>query len=243
MDYGHWQYTQEFDPAAYFGFVYCIVRSDTGRKYIGKKQFNFKNRKKVKGRKNRKVVISNSGWQIYTGSCDELNNDIEKLGKDKFQFFILKLCKTKRDLGYEETAEQFKRNVLYEKLDNGERAYYNAHILSRYFINEGHTEETRQKMSENHWLKRLEAIHPMQNKHHTEEAKQKISQKLMGHISASKGKKVPKLSFVMMGNFNGHGNKGKTHDIEYWWTNGNVDKRQYQSPGPEWKRGRLNGHP
>ena len=81
-DFGHWNstlLTEDFDPTAFFGFVYRIVRKDTGRSYIGKKQLIFTRRMKVKGRKNRKHVKKESDWKDYTGSCDELNTEIKIL--------------------------------------------------------------------------------------------------------------------------------------------------------------------
>ena len=91
-DFGHWNstlLTEDFDPTAFFGFVYRIVRKDTGRSYIGKKQLIFTRRMKVKGRKNRKHVKKESDWKDYTGSCDELNTEIKILGKEEFEFEIL----------------------------------------------------------------------------------------------------------------------------------------------------------
>ena len=78
-DFGHWSselLTENFDPLNFFGFVYRITRVDTGRSYIGKKQLVFTRRKKVKGRVNRKHVKKESDWKDYTGSCDELNEEI-----------------------------------------------------------------------------------------------------------------------------------------------------------------------
>lgn len=135
MNYGHWISEVDFDFSEWFGFVYLITNLTNNRKYIGKKQFSSRNRIKVKGRKNRKVVITESTWKDYTSSSEELNQDIIIQGKDKFRFEILKLCKTKRDLGYTEVKEQFDRNVLEAKLESGEREYYNRNIMSRWFAN------------------------------------------------------------------------------------------------------------
>jgi hypothetical protein len=131
---GHWtNLPDDFDPDEWFGFVYLITHNESERKYIGKKQIHSYTRKKVKGRKNRKRVVKESKWREYTGSCKELNEDIEKLGKDQFSFEVLKLCKTKGELTFSEVEYQFKRDVLSESLDTGERAYYNANIMNRWF--------------------------------------------------------------------------------------------------------------
>ena len=74
-----------------------------------------------------------SNWREYTGSCKPLNEEIEKLGKEAFTFQILRLCETKRELGYYETWYQFNENVLYEKFPDGSRKYYNNNIMSRWF--------------------------------------------------------------------------------------------------------------
>ena len=138
-DFGHWNsnlLTEDFNPMNFFGFVYRITRKDTGRSYIGKKQIVFTRRIKVKGRKNRKHVKKESDWKSYTGSCDELNNEIEKIGKGEFEFEILKFCLTKGDLGYTETMYQFKEEVLDMKFPNGTRKYYNSNIKNRWFSKE-----------------------------------------------------------------------------------------------------------
>ena len=138
-DFGHWDsnlLTEDFDPMNFFGFVYRITRRDTGRSYIGKKQIVFTRRIKVKGRKNRKHVKKESDWKSYTGSCDELNSEIKNIGKEGFEFEILKFCETKGDLGYTETMYQFKEEVLDMKFPNGTRKYYNSNIMNRWFSKE-----------------------------------------------------------------------------------------------------------
>ena len=137
LDLGHWNPMNEsFEPTEYFGFVYRITHRNTGRSYIGKKQFVFTRRKKVKGRTNRKHVKKESDWKEYTGSCDELNQEITALGKKEFDFEILKLCKTKGELGYAETTYQFKEGVLEAKFSDGTRKYYNSNIMNRWFVKE-----------------------------------------------------------------------------------------------------------
>ena len=106
MDYGHWITEIDFEPSELFGFVYEIIHKESGRTYIGKKQLRYTNRKKVTGRKNRKKVIKESDWKTYTGSCKELNEEITEIGKEQYKFVIIKLCKTKRELGYTETELQ-----------------------------------------------------------------------------------------------------------------------------------------
>ena len=117
------------DIEDYFGFVYLIENKLNGRKYIGRKYlWQFRT---PKG-KNRKVKAE-SDWKKYYGSCPELKEDIEKFGRENFSRTILSLHKTKGKTNYEETRQLFTNNVLTESLDNGEPAFYNSNILSRYY--------------------------------------------------------------------------------------------------------------
>lgn len=128
FSYGHWQFPFEFDPDDWYGFVYRVVDKDTGKHYIGKKQFKSRLRKKIKGRKNRKVVFKESGWEKYTGSSKALNEAIEQRGMDRFSFYIESLHETKASLYYAEILMQINEDVLRAKLPNGEYKYYNGLI-------------------------------------------------------------------------------------------------------------------
>ncbi len=117
------------DIQDYFGFVYLIQNNINGRKYIGRKYFwQFRT---PKGKKRK--VKSESDWKKYYGSCPELKEDIEKIGRENFSRTILSLHKTKGKTNYEETRQLFTNNVLTESLDTGEPAFYNSNILSRYY--------------------------------------------------------------------------------------------------------------
>ena len=117
------------DIQDYFGFVYLIQNNLNGRKYIGRKYlWQFRT---PKGKKRK--VKSESDWKKYYGSCPELKEDIEKFGRENFSRTILSLHKTKGKTNYEETRQLFTNNVLTESLNNGEPAYYNSNILSRYY--------------------------------------------------------------------------------------------------------------
>jgi hypothetical protein len=114
MELGHWKILEgvSFDKTA-FGFIYEICNTVTGRKYIGKKQCTSKlKRKPLKGKKNKRIELKESDWRAYTGSSKELNEDIEKYGKDKFTFTILHACGSKWELGYREIKEQIARDVI-----------------------------------------------------------------------------------------------------------------------------------
>ena len=112
-----------------YGFVYLIECIQTPRKYLGRKYFwSFR---KPKGGKRK--VKQESDWKKYYGSCPELKEEIEKLGKDKFKRTILSLHKTLGKTNYEETKQLFLNNVLTESLEDGTPVYFNSNILSRYF--------------------------------------------------------------------------------------------------------------
>ena len=113
-------------PEDCVGFVYQITNTTNGRMYIGKKLAKFKKaRPPLKGRVNKRRYTVDSDWQEYYGSSDALNEDIEKLGREKFKREILFYCKSKAELSYVEAREQFARKVL--ETDD----YYNGHIRVR----------------------------------------------------------------------------------------------------------------
>jgi hypothetical protein len=112
-----------------FGFVYLIENKLNGRKYIGRKYlWQFRT---PKGKKRK--VKTESNWKDYYGSCPELKEDIDKLGRENFSRTILSLHKTKGKTNFEETRRLFTHNVLTEGLDDGTPRYYNSNILNRYF--------------------------------------------------------------------------------------------------------------
>ena len=112
-----------------FGFVYNITNLTNQRQYIGRKYFwSFRT---PKGKKRK--VKQESDWRNYYGSCPELKEDIERIGKLNFSRTILSLHKTKGKTNFEETRQLFYHNVLIEELDTGVPRYYNSNILSRYY--------------------------------------------------------------------------------------------------------------
>ena len=113
----------------YFGFVYLIFNKINHRKYVGRKYFwQFRT---PRGKKRK--VKSESDWKNYYGSCPELKEDIDKLGRENFSRTILSLHKTKGKTNFGETSQLFKNDVLTESLDNGDPAFYNGNIMNRYF--------------------------------------------------------------------------------------------------------------
>ena len=128
-----YEHTQvEALPEDCIGFVYLITNKLSGRKYIGKKLAKFSKTtyrvvKLKNGNKKRKKIRSkiDSDWQLYYGSNDQLNKDIEALGADNFTREILFYCRSKAECRYIEAREQFNHKVL-ESDD-----YYNGQIVCR----------------------------------------------------------------------------------------------------------------
>lgn len=114
MDYGHWILNDGvLINQDTFGFIYLVVNTINNKKYIGKKQCKSRiKRKPLKGKKNNRIDYKESDWKSYTSSSNELNADIEKYGKDKFVFRILRTCNSKWALAYYEIKEQLGEDVL-----------------------------------------------------------------------------------------------------------------------------------
>ena len=121
-----WYYNDEVfneTPEDYQGFVYEIVELDTGRKYIGKKNFwKPKTLPITKSRKRRVRTRTVSDWKSYFGSSEKVNSLVESKGEKGFQRVILRLCKTKGEMSYFEAKLQFEKDVLFNPL------YYNEFI-------------------------------------------------------------------------------------------------------------------
>lgn len=115
MDLGHW--TTKLDiPLNAFGFVYlitCNVSSSKRKFYIGKKQMLSKRKKPpLKGKTRKRSVIIETDWKDYTSSSVEMNELIEKYGKENFSFEIIRFCCSKSELAYYEAKEQFAVDAL-----------------------------------------------------------------------------------------------------------------------------------
>jgi hypothetical protein len=122
MELGHWILTEgTVINDETFGFIYEITNTVTDKKYIGKKQCQSRiKRKPLKGKKRNRIDFKESDWKSYTSSSKELNEEIEKYGKDKFIFKILRTCDSKWALAYFEIKEQIDKNVLFrEDYHNG----------------------------------------------------------------------------------------------------------------------------
>ncbi len=91
----------------YVGFVYRIENLLTGKKYIGKKLFQFSRSKKIKNSSRKRRTKITSDWLTYFGSNKYLIEDVEIHGPENFRREIIRLCTTKSECNYYEAKEQF----------------------------------------------------------------------------------------------------------------------------------------
>ena len=100
-------------PEDYQGFVYVITELDTGKKYLGKKNFwRPKILPKNSKRKRRVRTRVESDWRTYYGSNAALQVLKESKGEDNYERVILRLCRTKGEMSYFEAKAQFDNDVL-----------------------------------------------------------------------------------------------------------------------------------
>jgi len=111
-----WYYeNKEYDetPEEYQGFVYLITEVDTGKKYIGKKNFWRPKVLPKNSKRNRRVRTRvESDWKKYFGSNKEVQALVESNGIENYKRDILRLCKTKGEMSYYEAKLQFDHDVL-----------------------------------------------------------------------------------------------------------------------------------
>jgi len=117
-------------PENTFGFVYQITHLPTGKKYIGKKQLVYTQKKRI-GKKEKKrikeekklrgeraisptfkYVKKESDWKVYVGSNDEIKQLLEEGSISDFKREILEFAHSKKQLSYLETKKLFTESVL-----------------------------------------------------------------------------------------------------------------------------------
>ena len=126
------------DTKNYLGFLYCITHSETGRMYVGKKQYFYIKQPRKKGCKSlisdkssprfKGSCWTENGWRDYTGSSKDFNKFLKTEGNDKFTFEIIRQCRSKSELHYGEVEEMVVRGVLWKKDADGEYIYFNRQI-------------------------------------------------------------------------------------------------------------------
>ena len=134
-----WYYNgQEFtsdDIGENVGFVYVLTDRENGMKYLGKK--NFHSRRKLpplKGKTKRRTKVTESDWQTYYGSSDNVKLLVEEHGGERFHREIVHLAKSKGELSYMEAKLQFDYEVLLKP-----KEWYNGIIQCR--INRSHLKD------------------------------------------------------------------------------------------------------
>lgn len=104
-----------------FAYIYKITNLLDGRIYVGKKQINFTKKKKLSKKakklpenKGKRISISrvDGGWGKYWGTCNELKEDIKKLGIHNFKKEILQTVYNRSQATYFEMYWQIHLNVL-----------------------------------------------------------------------------------------------------------------------------------
>jgi len=125
---GHWNYSYKFSPEQWFGFLYFIENTVTNQFYIGKKQFFHK------GKKKSKTYGKEMSWRTYVGSSTHVKKDIQKYGKDKFNFKIIDLYKTRGGLYYAEAYSQMICECMTLKDIKGIPKSYNRQIAAIRFV-------------------------------------------------------------------------------------------------------------
>jgi len=112
-----WYYNdKQYDetPEEFQGFVYIITELDTGKKYIGKKNFWRPKVLPKNSKRSRKVRTRvESDWRTYYGSNTNLQTLREEKGPDNYRRDIIRLCRTKGEMSYYEAKAQFDNDVLF----------------------------------------------------------------------------------------------------------------------------------
>lgn len=133
----HWIYNNELlleTPEGKVGFVYCITNIITNQRYVGKKVFISKRTlPPLSGKKRKRRVIKDSDWKTYTSSSTYIKEAIDEYGMDNFKFEILEMFDNRSSMNFAELKLQIFWNVLDEKLENGNRAFYNENIDRVYY--------------------------------------------------------------------------------------------------------------
>jgi hypothetical protein len=131
---------ENFDINEYEGYIYMTTILDTGRKYIGKKNFfhntNVKLGKKelanlptARGKKpSKKKVTKESDWKTYYGSAQEIKDSVKQYPKERITRTLIRLCKSKKELTYYECKYLFDYNVL-----EPNSGFINDNILGKFY--------------------------------------------------------------------------------------------------------------
>lgn len=159
--------------------IYCILNHKNNKLYIGS-SINLKNR----WYDHKKTLKKNKHHS------SKLQNSWNKHGGEYFHFYVIEYC----DVGNLITKEQKWLDMTLCYIDT-----YGYNVLSKAYSQLGykHTEETKQKMKDNHWDV-SGGNHPLYGVGHTEETKKKISVSKKGYKHTEETKKKMSESHVGM---------------------------------------------
>jgi len=132
-----------------------VTNLETGKKYVGKKQYHSQRSEAVEGKKRRRRYQVESNWKSYITSCKPLKEDIKELGMDSFHFEIILECATKAWHTYSEVNLQHKLDVLTATLEDGSRAFYNNNIGAIKFIP---PTDRSYMQGDSHWTSRVDGV-------------------------------------------------------------------------------------
>jgi hypothetical protein len=98
-------------PEGAWGFVYLMVDTKTGMKYLGKK--SFWSRRKLKPTDKRRKTVE-SDWKKYWSSSKKIKAILKEDGCARFERHIIAICNLERHMNYLEVKYQFQYNILEE---------------------------------------------------------------------------------------------------------------------------------
>ena len=176
-------------------YIYEITNNINGKKYIGKR-----------------VTKKDINKDVYMGSGLLLEKAKLKYGIENFSKQILEICNSKdqlseREIYYISLVNAPKNPMYYNVASGGEggNTYVGKTIEELEEIKRkiqenrkfnGHTEETKAKISEKKIKNYCKEKHPLYGKHHSEETKRKLSEKNKGQVfSEERNKKVSVSTF------------------------------------------------
>lgn len=176
-------------------YIYEITNNINGKKYIGKR-----------------VTKKDINKDDYMGSGLLLEKAKLKYGIENFSKQILEICNSKnqlseREIYYISLVDAPKNPMYYNVASGGEggNTYAGKTIDELEEIKRkiqenrkfnGHTEETKAKISEKKIKNYCKEKHPLYGKHHSEETKRKLSEKNKGQVfSEERNKKISKATF------------------------------------------------
>lgn len=176
-------------------YIYEITNNINGKKYIGKR-----------------VTKKDINKDDYMGSGLLLEKAKFKYGIENFSKQILEICNSKeqlseREIYYISLVDATKNPMYYNVASGGEggNTYAGKTIDELEEIKRkiqknrkfnGHTEETKAKISEKKIKNYCKEKHPLYGKHHSEETKRKLSKKNKGQVfSEERNKKVSASTF------------------------------------------------